>query len=54
MSDHTAPAPASGADEALAPPSDESNPAIIDARRTFLVTMAGAAVFIGVIYLFIL
>ncbi|MCA9736666.1 MAG: hypothetical protein R3E98_19580 [Gemmatimonadota bacterium] len=33
---------------------DETNPAILDARKTFLATVIGAVLFIGAILLFIL
>lgn len=35
-------------------PSYDDNPAVIDAHRTFLVTLIGAALFIGVVVSFIL
>lgn len=37
-----------------APPGDAENPAIIDARKTFIITMVSSVLFIGVIVLFIL
>ena len=33
---------------------DEKNPAIVDARKTYVITLTMAAVFIGVVFLFIL
>ena len=50
----TAHAPTPHADPALAAPADEVNPAIIDARKTFIVTVIGAAAFIGAVVGFIL
>jgi hypothetical protein len=40
-------------DAALAPPPDDRNPAIIDARKTFVITMVGAALFIGAVFVFL-
>ncbi len=37
-----------------APPPDDENPALIDARKAFIVTIVGAALFIGAVVLFIL
>ena len=42
-----------GEDAALAPPPDDQNPAIIDARKTFVITMVGAALFIGAVFVFL-
>ena len=36
------------------PPPDETNPAIIDARKTFAITLVGAALFIGTVVIFVL
>ena len=33
---------------------DESNPAIIDARETFRITVISAVLFIGAVYIFVL
>ena len=33
---------------------DEKNPAIVDARKPYVITLIMAAVFIGVVFLFIL
>jgi hypothetical protein len=33
---------------------DEDNEAIIDARKTFLVTLASAAAFIAIVFIFVL
>jgi hypothetical protein len=41
-------------DSALAAPPDEQNPALIDAHKTFVYTMIGAALFIGSVIVFIL
>lgn len=40
-------------DAALAAPPDDKNPAIIDARKTFVVTLVGAALFIGAVFVFL-
>jgi hypothetical protein len=40
-------------DAALAAPPDDRNPAIIDARKTFVITMVGAALFIGAVFVFL-
>ena len=37
-----------------AAPSDDQNPAIIDARKTFVITMISSVLFVGAILLFIL
>ncbi len=41
-------------DPALAPPPDDRNPAIIDAEHAFAITMIGAALFIGAVFVFVL
>lgn len=33
---------------------DDRNPAIIDARKTFIITLVSAALFIGAVFIFIL
>lgn len=53
-SDPSTPKPAGSEDEALAAPPDEQNPALIDARKTFIYTVIGAALFIGAVFVFIL
>ena len=35
-------------------PADEHNPAIIDARKTFVITMISSVLFVGAIVVFIL
>ncbi len=52
MSDTPQPAGAGHAD--LAPPPDDRNPPIIDARKTFVITMISAALFIGAVIIFVL
>jgi hypothetical protein len=52
-SDHAAAAP-SAEDAALAAPPDEQNPALIDLKKTFTLTMILAALFIGAVVVFIL
>jgi len=55
MSEHTPASPARGAkDASLAPPSDERNPALIDAEHAFVITVISAALFIGAVFVFIL
>jgi hypothetical protein len=55
MTDHTAEVESSHEGDAeLAPPPDELNPALIDARQTFIITLIGAALFIGAVFVFIL
>jgi hypothetical protein len=44
---------ASGAQPPAAP-ADDRNPAILDARKTFIVTVISAALFIGTVFVFIL
>ncbi len=39
---------------ALAPPSDEDNPAIVDARKTFAITVWSVVLFVGCVIVFIL
>jgi len=51
---HHAPATSAPEDAALAAPPDEQNPAIHDARLTFLATIIGAALFVGAVVVFIL
>jgi len=41
-------------DEAFLDIPDEANPAILDARKTFLATVVGAVLFIGAVLLFVL
>ncbi len=41
-------------DEAFLDIPDEGNPAIVDARKTFVATVVGAVLFIGAVLLFIL
>jgi hypothetical protein len=47
-------APTPHADPALAAPADDVNPAIRDARKTFVFTVIGVAAFIGAVAGFIL
>ena len=46
MSDHAHPTVPHD-DVAMAPPTDERNPALIDAEHAFVITMIGAALFIS-------
>ena len=41
-------------DAALAAPPDDKNQALIDAHKTFVITMIGSALFIGSVLIFIL
>ena len=41
-------------DQAFLSIPDEDNEAIIDARKTFLVTLASAAAFIAIVFIFVL
>ena len=54
MTDHTTQAAAPDQDPALAPPPDELNPALVDAKQTFIIAVIGAALFIGAVFVFIL
>ena len=54
MSDNTQVTAKESEDAALAAPPDSQNPAIVDARKTFVYTMIGSIVFIGLIVVFIL
>lgn len=51
---HEPDAPEAAEESSLAPPPDESNPALIDAEHAFIVTLIGAALFIGAVFVFIL
>lgn len=46
------PAPAS-VDPALAPPPDDQNQALLDARTTFWIVLVGVVLFVGSVFLFI-
>ncbi len=39
---------------ALAPPPDDENPAIVDAKKAFVITVWSTLLFVGVIVVFIL
>ena len=52
--DHASTATPSADDAALAAPPDERNPALIDLKRAFTLTMIFAALFIGAVVVFIL
>jgi hypothetical protein len=52
--DDKAPGSAPDEDASLAPPPDELNPALIDARQTFIITCIGIALFAGAVFVFIL
>ncbi len=55
MSDHSnTPAAHYSQDAPLAPPPDESNPALIDAEHAFVITLISAALFVGAVFIFIL
>jgi len=46
--------PASQPHGVPAPPPDDENPALIDAHQAFIITVVSAALFIGVVTVFIL
>ena len=58
MTDHTAHelAPQLTPEEkvALAPPSDDENPALVDAKKAFVITIWSSLLFVGVVVVFIL
>ncbi len=55
MSHEPSTTPPAGADDpTLTAPPDEANPAMIDAGKTLLYTVIGAAAFIGAVVVFIL
>lgn len=54
MSRDRAPAARSAEDAALAAPPDDLNPAIRDARATFIVILITVGLFIGAVVVFIL
>jgi hypothetical protein len=51
---HEPEAPKAVEDPSLAPPPDDLNPALLDAEHAFIVTLIGAALFIGAVFVFIL
>lgn len=53
-SDHKTPVTRDAGDAALAPPPDDVNPAMIDLKTTFALTMILSALFIGAVVVFIL
>jgi hypothetical protein len=53
-SEPSTPKPASSDDAALVAPPDDQNPAFLDARKTFIYIVIGAAAFIGSVFVFIL
>jgi hypothetical protein len=54
MTDQPTTVATSDEDASLAPPPDELNPALIDARQTFIITCIGIALFVGAVFVFIL
>jgi len=54
MTEETQVAAQDPGDAALAAPPDEENEALIEAEKTFVITMIGAALFIGSVLVFIL
>lgn len=54
MKDQTLPMTQGAEDAALAAPPDDENPALIEAHKTFVITMIGSALFIGSVLIFIL
>jgi hypothetical protein len=47
------PVPAAPLDPALAPPPDDQNPALRDARIIFRIVLIGVVLFVGSVFLFI-
>jgi hypothetical protein len=55
MSEHIPERTARDAEDArLVPPPDERNPALIDAEHAYVITLIGAALFIGAVFIFVL
>ena len=54
MSDETQVMHQDAEDAALAAPPDDQNPAIIEAHKTFVITLISSALFIGAVLIFIL
>lgn len=54
MTEKTNPKTQADEDATLSAPSDDQNPAMIDAYKTFVYTMIGAILFIGSVIVFIL
>lgn len=54
MTDHTHQVATSKEDADLAPPPDELNPALIDAKHTFIITFIGIALFVGAVFVFVI
>jgi hypothetical protein len=54
MTDETNVTTQEAEDAALAAPPDDENPALIEAHKTFVITMISAALFIGSVLIFIL
>ena len=52
MASHAPVSPAS-IDPALAPPPDDQNPALHDARLVFRIILLGVVLFVGTVFLFI-
>ena len=54
MTDETTTVAREGGSEVVPALPDDRNPAIIDARKTFIITLVGAALFIGAVFIFII
>jgi hypothetical protein len=54
MSENTTTVAESRGGQVPAPPADHENPAIIDARKTFIITLVSAALFVGAVFILIL
>ncbi|MDZ7781285.1 MAG: hypothetical protein U5R14_15330 [Gemmatimonadota bacterium] len=58
MTDHsmpeTAPKLTPEEEAAFAPPSDDDNPAIVDAKKAFVITIWSSLLFVGVVVVFVL
>ena len=54
MTDQTTAVTDTSEDGVPAPLPDDRNPAIVDARKTFIITLVSAALFIGAVFILIL
>jgi hypothetical protein len=54
MTDETTTVSGESAGEVVEALPDDRNPAIIDARKTFIITLVSAALFIGAVFILIL
>ena len=54
MTEETQVTTSEAADAALAPLPDDQNPALIEAHKTYVITLISSALFIGAVLIFIL